>query len=333
MSRDECACVQFASLCFIRQVKSTALLLSVALVIFAARGSAETIWIDTDISIGSPLREVDDAFALLLANNSPDITIEKISTTYGNASLKSTTAAACAVTSRMTPSGLSLVYAGARSPNDVGRETNATSRLAAALQRERLTYVALGPLTNLASFQLRHPSLAQRINRVVFIGGTFPRTTLRFGRRHPIKIHDANVIKDRAAVAQVLRSGIPITIIPVEIAAQLTVTASALDAMRGDPARDYIERHSRFWLWFWTKFVGTDGAPIFDAAAILALTDPKQFAIETRTASIDPAGNLIIAAKSGPGGRNVSTVVRFRNRENAVKLVRRRLRSSAGRVP
>jgi inosine-uridine nucleoside N-ribohydrolase len=330
----ECASFQFASLSFIRQVKSAVFRLSIGFVIFAARPSAaETIWIDTDISIGSPFREVDDAFALLLASNSPGVTIRKISTTYGNASLQSTTAAAFAVTSRITPAGSSLLYPGARSPKDLGRETDASSRLAAAVQKERLTYVALGPLTNLASFQLRHPSLARRIKRIVFIGGTLSGEPLRFGSSHPITIHDANVVKDRAALAQVLRSGMPITIVPVEIAAQLTVTARELDAMRADRAGDYIQRNSRFWLWFWTKFVGTDGAPIFDAAAILAVTDPKHLTIDTRLATLDNAGNLVLAAKPAAGARKVSAVVALSNREEVLSLVRRRLRSSAGRVP
>jgi len=49
--------------------------------------AADTVWIDTDVSIGSPIREVDDAYALLLAFHSPEIRIAGISTTYGNALL------------------------------------------------------------------------------------------------------------------------------------------------------------------------------------------------------------------------------------------------------
>jgi inosine-uridine nucleoside N-ribohydrolase len=43
------------------------------------------VWIDTDPSIGAPWREVDDAFALLLAFQSPELEIVGISSTYGNA--------------------------------------------------------------------------------------------------------------------------------------------------------------------------------------------------------------------------------------------------------
>ena len=294
--------------------------------------TATTVWIDTDVSIGSPLREVDDAFALLVAFRSPDLKIAGISTTYGNAPLRATTSAARTLVAKLEPR--LAIYPGAKSRNDVGRRTAAIDALAATVREKgSLTYIALGPLTNLAAFQARHPDLGRRISRVIFIGGMTAGTTLRFGSRHPIRIHDANVVKDPAAVAQVLRSRIPITLIPVETAAELTVAATDLEAMQAHPAGDVIQRKSRFWLWFWTKFVGTEGAPIFDAAAILAVADPDQFEVRTRTASVDAAGNLVVVVPTSSGGREVSCVVSMSNRLNALKSIRRRLRSSAGRVP
>ncbi len=278
--------------------------------------AAETVWIDTDVSIGSPFREVDDAFALLLATRSPNLEIAGISTSYGNASLSRTTAAARLVLSKLnSPLG---VHPGAESSRTRARQTEATEALAGMLRRKRsLTYIALGPLTNLVSFQAAHPDLARRIKRVIFIGGTTSQTDLRFGSRHPIRIHDANVVKDPASVAQVLHSQIPLTLIPVELAARLTVNATVLDSMRGDPAGDFLQKESRFWLWFWTKFVGTEGAPVFDAAAILAIAEPDQLEIRARAASVDARGNLIVTPKPRLGARELSCVVRISRSANA----------------
>jgi inosine-uridine nucleoside N-ribohydrolase len=260
----------------------------------------------------------------LLAVRSPNLKIAGISTTYGNASLGVTTAAARGLVSKLE---LPLkVYPGAESGNVFDRETEAGTALAAATLRENpgLTYVALGPLTNLATFQRIHPDLARRINRVIFLGGTTPGTILRFGSRHPIRVHDANVLKDPAAVAQVLRSGIPITLVPVETAADLTVAATDLDAMRGYPAGNFIQARSRFWLWFWTKFVGTEGAPIFDGAAILAAAQPEQLAMEMRFVTIDSEGNLIVSKFRIPGGRPVFAATKISDRGKA--LVTKKLR-------
>src|ERR1700674_563531 len=146
--------------------------------------SAGTVWIDTDVSIGSPIREVDDAYALLLAFRSPEIRIAGVSTTYGNASLSHTTRVARDFVQRFGgPAGLkaSDVFAGADSPGARGRRSAASEALASALEKEKLTYVALGPLTNLATFLQLYPKLANRIERVVFLGGHGPNDRLGFG--------------------------------------------------------------------------------------------------------------------------------------------------------
>src|SRR2546430_5211870 len=90
--------------------------------------SARTVWIDTDISIGSPFREVDDAYALVLAFHSPELRIAGISASYGNAPLADTTRIARELVQRFAPSGV-RVFAGANSPNDLGRPTEANNAL------------------------------------------------------------------------------------------------------------------------------------------------------------------------------------------------------------
>ena len=66
------------------------------LLLLANSAAAERtrVWIDTDPSIGPPWREVDDAFALLLAFRSPELKIVGISSTYGNAGVQRTTSVA-----------------------------------------------------------------------------------------------------------------------------------------------------------------------------------------------------------------------------------------------
>src|SRR5437762_3288827 len=131
---------------------------------FVRVAAAGTVWIDTDVSIGSPIREVDDAYALVLAFHSPEIRIAGVSTTYGNASLPATTRAAKDLVSRFGgAAGLKAdqVFPGARSANDLGHRSEASEALAAALEKESVTYIALGPLTNLASFLRLHPERAR----------------------------------------------------------------------------------------------------------------------------------------------------------------------------
>ena len=65
--------------------------------------------------------------------------------------------------------------------------------------------------------------MADRIERVIFVGGQASRSDLAFGPHRSFHIHDANVFKDSKATAVVLRSGIPFTLVPISTGSDLTV--------------------------------------------------------------------------------------------------------------
>jgi pyrimidine-specific ribonucleoside hydrolase len=281
----------------------------IAVLCLACGTHAATVWIDTDVSIGSPIREVDDAYALVLAFHSPEIRIAGLSTTYGNASLGHTTRAARDLVQRFGRSaGLTVdhVFAGAGSAQDLGRMSGASDALAAALQKQRVTYIALGPLTNLATFLELHPKVANRIERVIFVGGQVPEESLAFGPNRSFQIHDANVFKDPVAAAVVLRSNIPLTLVPIATGSHLLVDGADLRQIeRSGDAGNYLSRRSRIWLWFWTHIVKTNGAPIFDALAIIPTTRPELLSSKKRYARMDSAGNMVVTPRLTNGARPV----------------------------
>jgi pyrimidine-specific ribonucleoside hydrolase len=276
---------------------------------FARFIDARTVWIDTDVSIGSPIREVDDAYALVLALHSPELRIAGISTSYGNAPLRHTTRAARELVRQFgAPANLrpERVFTGARSAAAFGSRSEASEALAAALEKESVTYIALGPLTNLATFLQLHPESARRIDRVIFVGGQMQGTTLALGPRRSFHIHDANVFKDPVAAAAVIRSKIPLTLVPIATGSDLTLNDEDLRELeRRGNAGSYLARRSKLWLWFWTHFVKTDGGPIFDALAIVTAAGPL-VSTKTRFAKMDEAGNLIVTDRLTSETRRVS---------------------------
>jgi inosine-uridine nucleoside N-ribohydrolase len=306
--------------------------LFLALIGAAHSAQAETVWIDTDASIGSPFREVDDAYALVLAFHSPELKIAGLSTTWGNASLRHTTRVTLDLVQRFgAAKGArpSRVFAGAASPRDLGRRTSASDALAMISARQKLTYIALGPLTNLATFLRLHPNRADRIERVIFVGGHMREANLALGPNRSFRIHDANVFKDPAAAGVVLLSRIPLVLIPIEAASRLEINAADLRELKSSNlAGAYLERRSRVWLWFWRHIVKTKGGAIFDALAIIPSTSPNLLFIENRSATMDQAGNLIVSARLTNGARRVRYCTGFR--PETKRLVLERLRSAPG---
>jgi pyrimidine-specific ribonucleoside hydrolase len=287
----------------------------IAISCLACAVHATTVWIDTDVSIGSPIREVDDAFALVLAFHSPEIRIAGLSTTYGNAPLAHTTRAARDLVQRFGCSaGLTVehVFAGAGSASELGRRSAATDALAAALEKQKVTYIALGPLTNLASFLQLHSKAANQIERVIFVGGQSPGASLAFGPNQSFHIHDANVFKDSVATAAVLRSNIPLALVPIATGAQLLIDGADLRQLeKSGEAGNYLARQSRIWLWFWSHFVRAKGGPIFDALAIIPTTRPDLLSMEKRYAGMDQAGNLVVTPRLTNGARPIRYCTKF----------------------
>ena len=277
-----------------------------ALLCSRAKGAeVRNVWIDTDLSIGSPWREVDDGYALLLAFHSPEVRIVGISTTYGNAPLRATTQRTRDLINRL---GLTIpINPGAASPGDLGHSTAASDALASALrENKRLTYIALGPLTNFASFLTLHPLEAKRFDQIIMVAGKSPGTTLGFGPREKFRIHDANFVKDPQAVRVVLESRLPILLAPIETSSRLTMDAPDLRALKasGPPGR-LLAQQSGMWLWFWTHIAQAKGGPIFDALALVAAAKPQLVTIEERSVAIDAKSGLIVSRPSEWAGRKV----------------------------
>jgi len=299
-------------------VRTAKLIAFVAIVIFTRSAAAETVWIDSDVAIGSPIRDVDDAYALVFALHSPEIRIAGISTSYGNASLIHSTRAAREL---LQQSGNhTAVFAGAASKKDLGKRTAASEALAAALKKNRLTYIAVGPLTNLATFLVLHPELAPRIERVIFLGGHGEGERLAFGPKHSFVVHDANVFKDPGAAARVVQSKIPLTLVTISTASKLRLEEGDLRRLEGSASRSAqcLARHSKVWLWFWRRFVREEGGPIFDVGAIVAVAKPELVSIERRKAMMNEQGDLIVTRR----GRRVLVVTRFSERAKWIVMER-----------
>ena len=119
----------------------------------------KAVWIDTDPACGTGARaDVDDCFALLYALRSPALRVVGISTVFGNTDLQTATETLHALLEQplALPLGTATrlaVHAGASRARTAASPhgTPASEALATALRAERLTLIALGPLTNVAT--------------------------------------------------------------------------------------------------------------------------------------------------------------------------------------
>ena len=89
-----------------------------------------------------------------------------------------------------------------------------------------ITVCALGPLTNIAMALIKTPEVAGKIGELVIMGGA----CFELGNVTPAA--EFNIHVDPHAAAIVLDSGIPITMMPLDVTHQLLTTAPRLAALR-----------------------------------------------------------------------------------------------------
>lgn len=252
-----------------------------------AQPGPHAVWIDTDPAVGVADRDVDDGFALLQAFHSPEIVVRGVSVVFGNAPLAQAWPIGLRIVGRFGPSAV-RAYRGAARASELGKENAATRALAAALRREPLIVLVLGPATNVATVLKNHPELRPRILRVVAVAGRRPGQRFTTGTTNPKGHRDFNFEEDPEAFRVLLASAVPLTLTPFEISSKVWLRLPDLDAMaRADSTTEWIVRPARKWLGLWTRTFGVDGFNPFDTLAVARVTSPSLLTCETLPARID----------------------------------------------
>jgi len=245
------------------------------------------VWIDTDPSVAIPERDVDDGFALIQALHSPELKIVGVSATFGNAPLDRAYPIARNLLRRFGPAGLP-VYAGAVSAEELGRETEASLALAAALRAQPLVVLVLGPATNLATVLLSHPELSSQIVEVVAVAGRRPGQRFTTGTMNPKAHRDLNFELDDRAFDILLASRVPLTLAPFELSSKVWIRDEDLDRLEsGGWASRYLADAARGWLGLWKRTFSVDGFNPFDTLAIAVVATPGLVTCETLPARIE----------------------------------------------
>jgi inosine-uridine nucleoside N-ribohydrolase len=229
----------------------------------------------------------DDAMALLLALASPELELLGVSTVHGNQTLGRTTANALRV---LEFAGSDLdVAAGADRPllrepavaAEVHGETgldgpdlpppasapvadHAVDFLAERLRASAspVTLVPTGPLTNIALLLATHPDVAERIERIVLMGGAIAE-----GNVTPAA--EFNIWVDPEAAARVFASGLDVTMIGLDVTHRALMTAEHAERLGaagrvGAMVAELWEFYSRFH----RRIYDLDGTPVHDAMAV-----------------------------------------------------------------
>ncbi|WP_433299800.1 nucleoside hydrolase [Actinoplanes sp. CA-030573] len=248
----------------------------------------------------------DDALALLLAVGDPRVRLLGVTTVAGNQTLDKTTRNALKVLALAGVGGELPVAAGCDRPlvgqlvvaEDIhgasgldGPELElpvgpvATVHAVELMRRlitgspEPVTLVATGPLTNVALLLRCHPEVLPRVRRVVFMGGSTERgNTTPYG--------EFNVVTDPEAADIVLRSGLPTTMIGLNVTHRALATTEIIGEFRSMGTRlgAICADLMTFFAGTYRREFGFEHPPVHDPIAVAAVINPA--VVETFAAPV-----------------------------------------------
>jgi pyrimidine-specific ribonucleoside hydrolase len=265
----------------------------------------------------------DDAIALLLALASPEVEVRLVTTVAGNQTLDKTTVNALKV---LELGGRSDIPVAAGAPRPLRRRLLTAGHVhgesgldgptlpeprARAVLREAVdlidelmepgvVLVATGPLTNVAMLLERHPDVRSRTEEIVWMGGAS-------GEGNVTPAAEFNAYVDPEAAAAVFASGIPLTMIGLDVTHRALFTWEHGERLRA------AGRAGRFVAELWDFFRpvyetpnGFAGSPIHDALAVAHVVDPTLVAtkwvnVEVETASLFCDGRTVVDLRSATG--------------------------------
>ena len=192
---------------------------------------------------------VDDALALLFALSSPELEVEAITVVAGNVRLQLALENALRMVQisgrtdipvsagAREPLERSLVTATSHGPNGLGgvefpvptikpadKPATEVIRTIVSSSPGEVSIISLGPLTNVASVLRNSPEVAKQIKEIVLMGGS-----LSGGNMTPAA--EFNMYVDPEAASIVFRSGVPVTMVGLDVTRKCTLTEEHVVAL------------------------------------------------------------------------------------------------------
>lgn len=151
---------------------------------------------------------------------------------------------------------------------------------------EKITIVALGPLSNVARLLIIRPDLKERIQQISLMGGG------TYGNWTPAA--EYNIWVDPEAAKIVFDSGLPIIMAGLDVTQKAYVTDEENERLKtqGNEVSVFVSELIEFYRQYHYEVEGFPGCTLHDPCAVAALVHPEIFVAEQCHVDIELSGKL-----------------------------------------
>lgn len=264
---------------------------------------------------------VDDAWAILLALRSPELSVQGITTVAGNVDCDLTTKNTLRILELAgrpeipVARGLSKpimcdLHTGKVAHGDDGignvdfpepqgrpLDQHAVDFLIERIMAApgEISLLPVGPLSNIATALLKEPRLVGAVREVIIMGGavTVP------GNRTPAA--EFNIYTDPEAARIVFSSGLPITLVGLDVTRRTLLRQHHLEYLGqfADPVAQFVARSAQVYLEFARQRFGRDGCALHDPLTVGVAIDRSLVQTKDLFVGIETRGELTRGATVG----------------------------------
>jgi ribosylpyrimidine nucleosidase len=150
-----------------------------------------------------------------------------------------------------------------------------------------VTIVPVGPLSNVAMALRKEPRIAEKIERIVLMGGAY-----QIGNVTPSA--EFNIYADPEAAHIVFTCGRPIVMIGLDVTRKVLATPDVIARVRslGNPQAMLFAEMMEFFAKTHKEIYGWDGPPLHDPTTIACLIDPACVETKPMRVEIELRGEL-----------------------------------------
>lgn len=236
--------------------------------------------LDCDNTIGLEKKDVDDGLAFLFLLGKKDINLMAVTSVFGNSSLEDTYNTTEGMLKDFKLEDKISHFKGAAVADD--HQTEAAKYLAqiASENKNEITLIAIGPLTNLYAAWKIDNDFFKNLKEIIIMGGVTE--LLQFGED---TIDELNFSSDPKAAEKVLKAEVPVALMSGNLCLAARFGEKSwrrINRSRNKAVRAYISDKIKHWYNYSSEMIGLTGFYMWDVVAVVYMNAPEIFPYNKR---------------------------------------------------
>ena len=257
--------------------------------------------LDCDNSMGLEKKDVDDGLAFLFLLGREDIDLMAVTSVFGNSNLEDTFNTTEKMLNDFKLKDKIKHLKGAAKAGDYKTEAADYLVKAASENKNEITLIAIGPLTNLYAAWEIDNDFFKNLKEIIIMGGITEH--LQIGNK---TIDELNFSSDPKAAEKVLKAEVPVALMSSNLCLAARFGEKSwrrVNRSKNKAVRAYIKHKINHWYQYSSEMIGLTGFYMWDVVAVVYMIAPEIFPYNKRKfiSSVEDLKNGMIKTEKAEG--------------------------------